>query len=293
MKLYYFDFKKRFRGGSNFGDDLNVWLWDRLAPGLLDDDDRVAFVGIGTLLDTQKLPPENAQHTVIFGSGAGYGEPPKIDDSLTIYCVRGPKTAKALGISQDLVLTDGGILARRAFDFQNVPKTREFAYMPHVWRSYYGGVGWEAVCRRLGFGYIDARWPVERVFREIATTKTLLTEAMHGAIIGDAFRVPWIPARSHSSIPPFKWHDWCESVGVEYQPHDIVELVDPKPETGTIARLRYEVKKSIAAAQLYRLAYTTQPTLSDEGKTKELEERMAQKLEQLRSDAAAGKFRLD
>lgn len=47
MKLFYY--KEKI---GNFGDDLNLWLWPRIAPGLLDNDEQTFFVGIGTLLNS-------------------------------------------------------------------------------------------------------------------------------------------------------------------------------------------------------------------------------------------------
>ena len=84
MRLYYY----RDPVG-NFGDDLNPWLWSRLIPDLLDDQSDELFVGIGTLLN--QLVPK-ATRTVVFGSGAGYGELPEIYETWEFYCVRGPLT---------------------------------------------------------------------------------------------------------------------------------------------------------------------------------------------------------
>jgi len=38
---------------------------------------------------------------------------------------------------------------------------------------------------------------------------------MHGAIVADAFRVPWKATRQVSNFNDFKWSDWTQSVGVE------------------------------------------------------------------------------
>ena len=37
---------------------------------------------------------------------------------------------------------------------------------------------------------------------------------MHGAIVADALRVPWIPARLYGHFMEFKWRDWTESIEV-------------------------------------------------------------------------------
>jgi hypothetical protein len=38
MKLYYYQDSK---GVKNFGDDLNPWLWSKLIPDVLDDDEKI------------------------------------------------------------------------------------------------------------------------------------------------------------------------------------------------------------------------------------------------------------
>ena len=90
-RLYYFKGAK-----PNFGDELNPWLWPRLLPDLLDDNDDELFLGIGTILnDGVPAPPRK----IVFGSGFGYGLPPHVDSAKwNIYCVRGPLTANALGV---------------------------------------------------------------------------------------------------------------------------------------------------------------------------------------------------
>ena len=98
MKLYYYR-----TGVRNFGDDLNNWLWPKLIPELLDPIDGYLLIGIGTILN--RRIPESPQK-VVFGAGVGYGERPVLDDSWTVYCVRGPLTAAALELSPDLAITD-------------------------------------------------------------------------------------------------------------------------------------------------------------------------------------------
>ena len=107
MNLYFY----RSRSGiRNFGDELNPWLWPRLLGSAIDTDEKVLLVGIGTILDS-RIPERPAK--VVFGSGAGYGQPLKIDDRYSIYCVRGPITAASLGLDRRLAITDSAQLVMK------------------------------------------------------------------------------------------------------------------------------------------------------------------------------------
>lgn len=220
MKLHYF---KPSKGNGNFGDNINPWLWEKLIPDFLDEDKTVAFIGIGTLInDSLPLSTPMAKKRIIFSTGVGYGKLStiNIDSSYHIYCVRGPLSAFKLGLSVDYGVTDGAILVKNVFDYK-LKKNHKYSYMPH-----HNSVNknWKIICQQLNISYIDPSLPVEEVLSEIAQTEILLTEAMHGAIIADTFRVPWIPIVTRNGILLSKWIDWCFSVGLEYEPKYLPQL---------------------------------------------------------------------
>lgn len=68
---------------GNFGDDLNLWLWDFLLPGLRDVHEDVMLVGVGTVLNDVLLPAK--QRKLVIGSGYGYGAVPDISTEFWIY----------------------------------------------------------------------------------------------------------------------------------------------------------------------------------------------------------------
>jgi succinoglycan biosynthesis protein ExoV len=286
MKLHYF---KDASGLRNFGDDLNEWLWPRLIPDLLDDDDGVTLVGIGTLLNEaihQHLPP-TCRRVVVFSSGVGYGHTtPRVDDTWKIYCLRGPLSARALGVPDDLAVTDGAALLRRICP-PATTKTHRFSFMPHAVHAQAAAGAWENLCRDIGLGYVDPRWPVEEVLAAISGTEVLLAEAMHGAIVADALRVPWIAVHSTDRILSFKWQDWCLSVGVSYRPKRILPLW-AAPGYGQHAGLvRHWAKRKVLAAQLSTIARTTSPTLSSISRIEQLSDSLQDRLLQMRRDVAA------
>src|SRR5438874_11852066 len=112
---------------GNFGDDLNPWLWSRLAPEVCEQSDPTVFFGIGTIL-SRSAPPEPIK--VVFGSGCGTGLGPKLDRRWFFYAVRGPLTAAKLGIDPALALGDPAILVRRT-GLAPQPKIYPVSFMPH------------------------------------------------------------------------------------------------------------------------------------------------------------------
>jgi succinoglycan biosynthesis protein ExoV len=230
---------------GNFGDHLNTWLWPRLAPEVCDEQDSTLFVGIGTILIRQ-IPRQPIK--VVFGAGCWKTGPlPKIDDRWKIYCVRGPLTAARFKLDPALALADPAILVRR-FVNRSTGSKYPVSFMPHVQSMPYAD--WEALCARIGFHCIDPRSGVEQVLRELQQTELLLAEAMHGAIVADALRVPWIPVRLYSRFAEFKWQDWAQSIHVPLKLTDIPPIY-ARPPNGW-KRVDYVVKKSLAHAGMGR-----------------------------------------
>ena len=201
---------------GNFGDDLNLWLWDALLPGLREVREETLLVGVGTVLNPTLLP--SGVHKLVIGSGYGYGSPPDISDSREwdVRCVRGPSTADRLGLSQDKGIVDPAVMISSMPEFQNLPKLYKKTFVPH-WESAEFGM-WDLVCEPAGLTYLDPRGEAKAVIRHIAQSEMVVAESMHGAILADAFRVPWVAVTTSSSINDFKWKDWATSVGVTYKP---------------------------------------------------------------------------
>jgi succinoglycan biosynthesis protein ExoV len=182
---------------GNVGDDLNPWLWGRLIPDLLDDDATTLFLGIGTLLN-DRLPA--ARRTVVFGTGAGYGRrPPVLDARWAVYCVRGPLTAAALRLPKHLAITDPAALVA-TLGVRPHSDGRTPAFMPHHVSAARADL--TAICADVGLRFVDPRWSVDRVLGELCSTSVLVTEAMHGAILADALRIPWIPVVCYEQTSP-------------------------------------------------------------------------------------------
>lgn len=208
-----------FRGKApNFGDELNPYMWPRLLPqGFLDEHEDELFVGIGSiLLDT--MPAAPLKH--VMGSGyAGYTAPPPIHDgSWNVVFVRGPRTAAELGLPREAAISDSAILLR-ALELPSAAPSVGIAFMPH-YESLDRGF-WAEACRLAGVTLIDPRLEVEAVIAAIRGARLLITEAMHGAIVADALRTPWIPVLPIHARHHGKWLDWADSLAIELRPHRI------------------------------------------------------------------------
>lgn len=268
MKLFYF---RGPNGISNFGDELNRDIWPRLLPGAFDDDAVTQFVGIGTLLN-DRLP--RAPRTVVFGAGVGYYGPPRPSRTWSIYCVRGPLSARALRLDAAMAITDPAALIARLEPARSAVERRAYAFMPH-WQS--EPDLWKAVCARIGCRFIDPRAEPAAVLAALRATDVLITEAMHGAIVADALRVPWIPVRTREGINAFKWEDWCRSVALDYRPLALPTLWPAVPDASLVRRARREAKFAMAGRALARVTKQA-PILSRPailaGRLDQLEERL-------------------
>jgi succinoglycan biosynthesis protein ExoV len=203
----------RWRGNErNFGDELNCLLWPRLLPNFFNDDAAVVFLGIGSVLDAR-----HAAGAVKLVAGAGYGgyeSRPALDPRWVIHWVRGPRTARVLGLPPTYGLGDPAIL----LPIQRADGGRVIGFMPHFESLDRGA--WAEAALAAGVILIDPRDDPDAIIAAIRTCRVLLSEAMHGAIVADAMRVPWVALRPLIAVHRAKWHDWADTVGlrVRFQP---------------------------------------------------------------------------
>ena len=281
MKLVF------FRGHvPNFGDELNLHVWPALLPkGFLDEDESELFVGIGSIIGNQLDP---TARKFVMGSGyAGYmGLPDVHDGSWDIRFVRGPQTAKKLKISPDLAICDSAVLLR-AMDLPAPAKDVGIAFMPHYESLERGN--WAEACRLAGITLIDATEPVEKVLSQLRGARLLITEAMHGAIVADALRTPWIGAKPIYGGHHMKWLDWAGALDIDLRmnllkPTSVLEYYIARTGRGSghgkVGQLSRSLLASIpnsiltqAAARHLQTMAKLEPQLSADSKIAEATER--------------------
>ena len=85
--------------------------------------------------------------------------------------------------------------------------------MPHFESAIRGA--WQDVALRAGVTLIDPRDEPLAVIAAIGRCGVLISEALHGVIVADALRVPWIAVRPLAPIHRPKWTDWAETLDLE------------------------------------------------------------------------------
>ena len=191
----------------NFGDELNGLLWPRLLPGFFDEDERTRFLGIGSILDGRHDPVATK---LVAGSGyGGYERRIVLDQNWIVHWVRGPRTARHLGLPPSLGIGDPGSLIPLA-GMVPARDARDIGFMPHFESAIRGA--WREVAVLAGATLIDPRDDPLDVIAAIGKCRVLLSEALHGVIVADALRVPWVAIRPLAPIHRPKWNDWAETL---------------------------------------------------------------------------------
>lgn len=209
---------------GNVGDDLNTWLWPKVFPELMfEQDNNEVFIGIGSILDSRW---ENFDKKYVFGAGARSLESaPLIDSSWDISFVRGPLTQNSLiSKSKVPIITDPAILISDYYKKNSY--SNKIGIVPYFKADMFF---WKKVSEKLGFELISPLLPVDTFASKISECGYIITEAMHGAIFADALRIPWLPisqitAFNESITHNFKWTDWCASVEMNFNEIQLPQL---------------------------------------------------------------------
>ena len=251
MRLLYFK-------ANNFGDELNPIIFNKLIPeAFADPNDNVDFLGIGSIIGLNKvLDAREGSRKIIFGSGASpsymkNAGPFSLDENYEVFCVRGPMTAKLLGLDDSLAITDSAALLRGVIEPRVGQKKFKFSFMPHFESE--DLYPWKSICEELGIKYVSPRAEPLDIIDIIQSSEVVLAEAMHYAIVADVLRTPWIPVKIYSHIDSFKWMDWCKSLDITtYQPVELDPVFQRRENYGQVLHHRFQSKYSIGLPGLLR-----------------------------------------
>lgn len=233
--------------GGNFGDDINLLLWERLFPNLQKLDGRIHFYGIGTVLGGQH---EVGIKKVVMGAGLGETNSVVSDANWEIRWVRGPLTAKEFGLPVESAIGDPAILWPEL----------------HVGHDPYGPVGliphyatwdkfdWAAVAADAGMVAINPHLAPNQVILQMRKCSRILTESLHGAICADTMAIPWGACKLAHRFNEFKWRDWMATINRPYS-----ALVVDRPLVREIGRFK-SIANQVARLVQYK-RYTRHPAL--------------------------------
>jgi succinoglycan biosynthesis protein ExoV len=217
MEIFYYRDPKR-----NFGDDLNRVLWSHVLPRRMLEADDVVLIGIGSILSEEWAGrfSRSKKKVIVLGTGTSYDLPPSDMSDWSILAVRGPLTAAVIGMPEKAV-TDGAILLADAPGLIGQPQQRnDIVFMPH-YHSLRRWSHWESIAAAAGMRMVTPRQPVGDILKAFAKARLVVTEAMHGAIVADTLRIPWIPIVILPTVDEFKWRDWCQSMELPFAPQSL------------------------------------------------------------------------
>lgn len=211
--------------GGNFGDDLNEWIWDSLIPdlderGSVDD----VLVGLGSILHGNRLKPYKAGIAVM---GSGYNGGALIDAGTRrrcrFYAVRGPLTKDSLALDETVAMLDPGALAP---DLQAPAKDGHgrALFIPHRANLFEqdGGLVLSDIAEAAGLELLSPALDSRHVLERISGASLVVSESLHGAIVADAYRVPWVAVKLGPGFTPFKWKDWGMSLDIDVEFFDLL-----------------------------------------------------------------------
>lgn len=192
---------------DNIGDrHLNEYLLQRLFPFIGNEPYKGILYGIGSILHSRPKCFSDLPE-VVFSSGYQYKKPRKLHPNSRVYCVRGLYTCRKFRLPDDRAVADGGILLPLYLPISPTGQQEHCTVMK--W-NYAGEPRDDLVTSRCSDGLV--KW-----VQNLLTFKKVTCDALHAAIIADAYGVPWKPLRWEP-----KWADHFEMMGIDTRPRDFV-----------------------------------------------------------------------
>jgi len=206
-------------GPGNFGDELNVSLFNRLLGSVFEMDKYkdVDFYGIGTII---RSDVGKKNKCVIFGSGVWEVTPCYDKKNWNVFFLRGPASSNILGYNGEKFITDAAYSILLLDDMiPKLPKKYPISVMPNMLQMQL--IDWKYIAEQTGINVIDPYGSVELIMNEIVSSEKIISAAMHGAIFADICRIPWARLKleiltldERFFIDKLKWKDWLSSMNL-------------------------------------------------------------------------------
>jgi succinoglycan biosynthesis protein ExoV len=212
--------------GENFGDYLSVVILRALGvkpePPVADEP---SLFAIGAILSTHHYRAAEASKVIVWGSGAGQWSAD--DPPLDFRAVRGPITRDLFRLPVETPLGDPALLLPDLVRVSPVP-VATMLYVNHVGAD-------PAITPDWADASVDTRLTGPNAYAEalaivarIAAAKFVAADSLHGAIVAQAYGVPWAPCSTWGQRPTLKWYDWLAYLGVPPPDSFTVDADDAK-----------------------------------------------------------------
>lgn len=232
--------------GDNFGDQpINEFLLPCLFPGLkpqnamnyTGNDKSYVLSGIGSILGLRKACKVPELPVFVFGSGFQYGHPHQLPKGSVVFCVRGKYTCKAMKIDPALAVADPAILLTDFVkrDVKSI-KGRHGTIMKHDYFQKHIYDCDEPIFSSRVSGKLLGN-DIVRWLRYLWACEKVSCDALHAAIVADAYGIPWKPLRWEQ-----KWADHFGMLGINDRPTDFV-ISDRDLLDNALKQLRRQSKK--------------------------------------------------
>lgn len=286
---------------KNFGDELNNDFFERaLEINLKEYKKNESILGIGSILNYNT---SNHSKIHVLGTGSGYPEI-KIKNlsDYNIWFLRGPLTASAIGVDKKLGICDPAIIVPQIYKSASIIENpvKKPIFIPHYFSAL--NANWKKVCMLADISYRSPMSGINEICEDIQRSNLVITESLHGAILADAYRIPWILVATppvHRS--PFKWKDWLSTIDFEYKPiqipwlwtnpistrEKIINRIKQKIAKHNLGPNRWTNKQYIqhgeseiekCAELLIKIKTKTTPKLSDSTRLQSLQSQINEKL---------------
>lgn len=232
--------------GDNLGDHpLNNFLLPKIFPDLHQNVSHPKYIllGCGSILGTRSCCMSSYELSLpllVYGSGYQYGKVEAFPDGSKVFCVRGKYTCENFGLEKSCAVADPAVMLPQILprDVESTAGKLARIYMwkheryrtlwkPSYWKPrYLKGTfiqkAREANQRSSETGFADvftARTQGNLIgwLRRLWSCEKIETEAMHPAIVADAYGIPWKPLKWEQ-----KWQDHFSMLGINEQPKDFI-----------------------------------------------------------------------
>ena len=213
--------------GTNFGDELNFLICPFLFKGLLDGwatsqskeltDNDILLLPVGSIINSS-IPDKPKK--IVIGSGFGYGQ--ALDrnmlSSYSVLFTRGPITNMILYLPASRESIDLAY-ALKLMGYGPSEVRNKILIIPHHSNPCVR-ILFDRDCQlyyQLGeYLIVNPLANLKSILALISEARYVISEAMHGAIIADAFRIPWVAVCFGGKVNEMKWHDWLLAFGEKY-----------------------------------------------------------------------------